>query len=144
MCGNAWNNATRVGTLCAEATTLEDLYTHLVIATGDNTVEIKDDSPYISFLRFMALDYNEDMDIGDYVGLKRRLIKDFIASLTKAAVNTNDKLVETIIGSIILAICPPRLLNSVNVYDKNQNSSDVLRKARKEAGKLRLYIRLWA
>ena len=55
----------------------------------------------------MALDYNEDMDIGDYVGLKRKLIKDFIASLTKAAVNTNDELVETIISSIILTICPP-------------------------------------
>ena len=133
--GRAWNSATRAGTLCHEATTLEEFNENLLISAGDDAVESTGDTPYITFLRFMSLDYDIDMDIGDYVGLKRRLLKDFFDSLTKAGVTSNEERVETIIGAVIIAICPLEFLTIVNIYDKTQNNNKVLKRAREEARK---------
>ena len=60
-----------------DARTLEAFYASLLIAVGDDAVESTGDTSYVTFLRFMALDFDLDIDVGDYVGLKRRLIKDF-------------------------------------------------------------------
>ena len=87
--GRAWNCATRAGNRCHDSTTLEAFYESLLIAVGDDAVESTGDTPYITFLHFMALDFDLDMDVGDYVGLKQRLIKDFFDSLTKKGITTD-------------------------------------------------------
>ena len=67
----------------------------------------------------MALDFYLDMDVGDYVGLKCRLIKDFFDSLTKEGVTKDEERIEIITGAAILAICPPEFLTAMNKFDKS-------------------------
>ena len=87
------------------------------------------------FLCFMSLDFDLDMDVGYYIGLKRRLIKDFFDSLAKEGVTTDEERIEIVTGAPILAICPPELLTAVNIFDKSENSDHVFKKAREEARK---------
>ena len=133
--GRAWNCATRTGNRCHDVRTIEAFYASLLITVGDDAVESIGDTPFVTFLCFMSLDFGLDMDVGDYVGLKRRLIKDFLDSLVKEGVTMDEERIEIITGAAILAICPPEFLNAVNIFDKSENSYHVFKRAREEARK---------
>ena len=133
--GRACNCATRAGNLCHDARTLEAFYASLLIAVGDDAVESSGDTPFVTFLHFMSLDLDLDMDVGDYVGLKLRLIKDFFDSLAKEGITTDEEQIEIITGAAILAICPPEFLTTVNIFDKSENNDHVFKRAREEARK---------
>ena len=131
--GNAWGIVSVPNGILDKATTLEEFYQKLMILTGDPLAELVDEGPFIACIRFMALEYKEDMDVGKFVGLKRGLLKDFFRSLEEHGVTTDDQRMEVEVGSEIIGMCPLRMKNVVNNFTLDENSNDILKRVRDEA-----------
>ena len=68
--GFAWRCASGTGSLCQEARTLKDFLETLAVAVGDDAAGLMDGSPFIRFLRYTSLNFDQDMDVGHFVSVK--------------------------------------------------------------------------
>ena len=94
--GSAWRCASGPGSLCQEAKTLQDFLETLAVAVGYDAAGLMDGSPFIRFLRYTSLNFDQDMDVGHFLSVKRRLIKDFFNSLTRVGITSDEERIEII------------------------------------------------